>query len=336
MDANTTTNSSVAIIGAGLSGLVAARRLRESGVGAVVFDKGRGVGGRMSTRRSPTGARFDHGAQYFTVRDERFRTQLNDWLDAGMAAKWEGQIAVIENGSIAVSPILRDRYVGVPGMNAICKHLARDIDVRCEVRVAAVERVGDAWRLVDDNGAALGAFGRVLCTAPAPQTAELFAAAAAIAEPASSVDMHKCWAVMAQFEQPLSPEFDGAFVNDGPLSWIARDSSKPGRERPDGGECWVLHGSQAYSAANIERNAEEIADELLAAFFAAAQIEPAATRQLAAHRWRYSAPEEPLASRFLRDEAIGAYAAGDWCGGPRVEGAYLSGLAAAEAMLGLA
>ncbi|MCA9236610.1 MAG: FAD-dependent oxidoreductase [Planctomycetales bacterium] len=335
MDANSAADCSVAIVGAGLSGLIAARRLRESGVEPVVFDKGRGVGGRMSTRRAPHGARFDHGAQYFTVRDERFRTQLTDWLDTGVVAPWEGRIAVIEGGAIATSPIVRDRYVGVPGMSAICKSLAEGLDVRTGVRVGKLQRSGDRWRVVDDAGTSLGEFARVLCTAPAPQTAELLAAVPGIAQPAGSVQMHKCWAVMVEFEDPTPIDFDGAFVNDGPLSWIARDTSKPGRISLDGGECWVLHGSQPWSAAHIDCSAEQVEADLLAAFFAAAQIAPAPTKYVAAHRWLYTAPVEPLAERFLRDEELGAYAAGDWCGGPRVEGAFLSGLSVAEAILRL-
>lgn len=335
MDAPSSADRTVAVIGAGLAGLVAARRLRDSGVAAVVFDKGRGVGGRMSTRRAEHGVRFDHGAQYFTVRDERFRTQLSDWLEAGVVAPWEGRIAVIEQGDIRVSPILRDRYVGVPGMNSICRHLAQGLDVRTGVRVAPLTRDDDRWQLTDDAGADLGRFSQVLCTAPAPQTAELLAADPAIAEPAGSVAMHKCWAVMAEFEDPLAVEFDGAFVNEGPLSWIARDTSKPGRVALDGGDCWVLHGSHTWSEDHADLPGAQVAADLLAAFFRAAQLPPAATRFVIAHRWLYTSPVEPLAAKFLRNKATGAYAAGDWCGGPRVEGAYLSGLAAAEAMLGL-
>ena len=327
---------SVAVIGAGLSGLIAARRLRASDVAAVVFDKGRGVGGRMSTRRTPGEARFDHGAQYFTVRDERFRTQAHDWLEAGVVAPWHGRIAVIEGGGIRTSPILRDRFVGVPGMNAVCKHLADGLDVRCGVGVGAVERVGSRWRLTDDAGSSLGEFDQILSTAPAPQTAALLAAVPGVAAAAAQVQMHQCWAVMAEFDAPLLAEFDGAFVNEGPLSWLARDTSKPGRVALAGGDCWVLHGSHAWSAAHLDAAPEEVARKLLAAFFVAARVSPAPTRSLVAHRWLYSSPVEPRPERFLRDDRLQAYAAGDWCGGPRVEGAFLSGLSAAEAMLGLA
>lgn len=325
----------VAVIGAGLSGLVAARRLASSDVPVTVFDKGRGVGGRMSTRRAPHGMRFDHGAQYFTVRDGRFRTVVNDWLDDGVAAPWLGRIAVIEQGRLHTSPILRDRFVGVPGMNAICKRLAEGLDVRVDVRVAPVRRAGDRWQLSDDAGQELGEFTQVLSTAPAPQTAELLAAAPKIAAVAAGVAMHKCWAVMVEFDAPLTVFFDAAFVNSGPLSWIARDTSKPGRIAQDGGESWVLHGSHDWSAEHIDDAPEQVVEQLLATFFAEIRVAPQPARYSAAHRWLYTGPVEPCAERFLRDDALCAFAAGDWCGGPRVEGAFLSGLAAAEAMLGL-
>ena len=102
----------VAVIGAGLAGLSAARTLRDQDHEVRVFDKGRGVGGRTSTRRSKSFA-FDHGAQYFTAHDERFGRLVASWQEAGIVAPWPARITVLENGACRAG-IPRTRYVGVP------------------------------------------------------------------------------------------------------------------------------------------------------------------------------------------------------------------------------
>ncbi|QDT70727.1 hypothetical protein MalM25_36830 [Planctomycetes bacterium MalM25] len=334
-------NESIALVGAGVAGLAAARELARAGRSVAVFDKGRGVGGRAATRRGPEGGAFDHGAQYFTARDERFATQVADWIAAGAAAEWEGRIGVIEQGPAGWTagdpPEPTTRYVGAPGMNAIGKALAEEAAaagaaITSGVRVAPLKKIDGRWQLTAESGEPLGDFDRVLVTAPAPQAAELLMASPALSNAAKSVRMNACWAVMTEFETPLSTELDGAFVNgeDAPLSWAARDSSKPGRAT---GDRWVLHGAPQWTEAHLDLEPEEAAERLLAAWLGAIGAPAIPTRSQTAHLWRYSGPATPLPDRVLHDESLGLYAGGDWCGGPRVEGAYLSGLAAAARIL---
>lgn len=334
-------NDSIAVIGAGLAGLTAARELARAGRSVAVFDKGRGVGGRAATRRGADGGAFDHGAQYFTARAERFIAQVSEWLAAGVAAEWAGKIGVIEKGPTgwrtADPPEPTARYVGTPGMTAPVKALAEQAAaagaaITSGVRVAPLKRIEGRWRVTAESGESLGDFDRVLVTAPAPQAAELLMASPALSNAAKSVPMNACWAAMAEFESPLPIEPDGLFVNgDGtPLSWAARDSSKPGRAT---GERWVLHGSASWTAARLDLDADRAAAELLAAWLEAADLTETAVPTLSAHLWRYAGPATPLADRVLSDESLGLYAAGDWCGGPRFEGAYLSGLTAGEKIL---
>ena len=108
------------IIGAGLSGLMAARSLHDAGVEVTVIDKGRGVGGRLATRRIGD-ARFDHGAQFFTVRSDEFRSHVDGWLAAGVVREWCRGFG--ENDG-------HPRYVGAGGMTSLAKHLASGLDVR--------------------------------------------------------------------------------------------------------------------------------------------------------------------------------------------------------------
>lgn len=320
----TTTKARVAVVGAGVSGLVCARGLAADGHQVVVFEKSRGVGGRMSSRVTDGGWRFDHGAQYFTAGEDRFAGEVRGWIDAGAVAEWTGRIAVASAGAIDLKPHDKKRYVGVPDMREPCRRLAEGQDTRFRTCVVQLDRVGGGWRLLAEDAAPLGEFDSVVVSCPAPQAATLLAPSPPLARAASSAEMAGCWAVMAGFDAPLDLPFDGAFVHESPLSWVARNRSKPGRAGP--AEAWVLHASSEWTAANLEREPAEVAPELVAAFFHSAGVPPIEPKHVVAHRWRYALPVEPLAERCLWDHGLRLGACGDWCGGPRVEGAYLSGL----------
>ena len=323
----------VAIIGAGISGLICARVLADHGVRVTVFEKSRGVGGRMATRRTDDGLRFDHGAQYFTARDEHFQKYVATWLDDGIVGRWDGSIFLLERGRISERKTGTERYVAVPGMNAICRQLSQDLDVRLQTLVAPPRLENDRWQIVSDNGQDLGNFDVVVVATPAPQAAVLLEATPQLADRAAAAKMQGCWAVLVAFDTSLNAPFDAAFVDDSPLAWIARNNSKPQRdERP---ETWVLHASPEWSTTHMEESPTSVRAFIIASLWKATALEPAPVRYSTAHRWRFALPSEPLAEACLFDEEMKLAACGDWCGGPRVEGAFLSGLAAAERILGL-
>lgn len=320
----------VAVVGAGLSGLACARALADRGCDVVVLEKSRGPGGRAATRREGRW-RFDHGAQYFTVRDERFSRRVRAWRDAGLVRRWDGRVAVVGGGRVTPKDDGPERWVGVPGMSALGRELAAGLDVRFGSRVAALADDGGGWRVEPEEGPDAGRFDAVVVSAPAPQTAGLLAGIAPdLARRADEVPMEPCWALMLGFAEPLDVGFDGGFADGGPLSWIARDGSKPGR--PDA-EAWVVHASPEWSADHLEDDAGSVGRALLDAFGDAVgrRTEPAFR---AVHRWRFAQPTSPLPDRCLVDVTYRIAACGDWCGGPRVEGAFLSGLAAADSLLG--
>ena len=321
----------VGVVGAGISGLACARTLADHGHEVRVFEKARGVGGRMATRRSDVGP-FDHGAQYFTVRSSRFRRCVDAWLEHGLVARWDGTIAVLAGGAPQPKSGNPERLVAVPGMSALCRHLAADLDVAFETKVSGLETVEGQWRLVSELGRELGVFDAVVVSAPAPQSAALLASASpGMAARSASVDMSPCWAAMIAFAQPLDLGFDGAFVSDSPLSWVARNASKP--DRP-AAETWVLHGSPEWSREHLELEPAEAGRQLLEAFREAAGHDRAQPTHLDVHRWRFAQPE-PLAEPCLFDADRRLVACGDWCDGPRVEGAFLSGCAAAGRLLAM-
>ncbi len=319
----------IAVIGAGISGLTAARQL--AGAAPVtVFEKARGVGGRTSTRRAAPWA-FDHGAQYVTVRDADFAARVAAWEAAGLLVRWPERIVDLEAGRTAPRASEHARYVPVPGMNALCKHLAEGLDVRAGTRIQRVERENDAWRLVDTGGTEHGPFETVLVSAPPRQAADLLAPAPALQQAAASIRMAPCWAVMLAFDEPLGLAFDAAKVRRSPLAWIARNSTKPDRP-PGGGEAWLLHASAAWSDAHVDDEGADVIAALLAAFAEATRARVPTPVHSAAHRWLYAQTGEPLGAPCLWDGERRLGVCGDWLLGDRVEAAWLSGRALAHAV----
>jgi predicted NAD/FAD-dependent oxidoreductase len=352
----------VAVVGAGISGLACARALAERGATVVVYEKSRGVGGRAATRRvAPAGGgtarQFDHGAQYFTTRDPGFGAVVAELARAGHAARWEGRVRVLDRGVVreagdrAAAP---ERWVGVPGMSAVAARSRPGSTCGSRPRSRAARRDGVGWLLHDAGGAPLGRHDAVVVALPAPQAVPLLRAAPALAERAAAARMSPCWSAVVAFASPVELPLDGAFVGvrgDGagsaggappagaggsPLSWVARDGSKPGRPDTSGEDAWVLHAGPAWSAANLERAPDDVARELIAAFGEAAGQPLPPHRFLAGHRWRHATPDPSLDDPCLFDGTLRIGACGDWCGGPRVEGAYLSGRALAMLMAGVA
>jgi predicted NAD/FAD-dependent oxidoreductase len=314
----------VAVIGAGLAGLTAARILDDQGHDVIVVDKGRSPGGRMSTRRADDGC-FDHGAQYFTARDPRFLRHVVAWRERGLVDTWDARIAVVNGNRIEQEKGSTERYVAVPGMNAICQEIAGELpDCRCAWPVRRVRYESGRWTLISEEGEPLTADALVIAI-PAPQAAALFEDSA-MAPALPAVEMQPCWALMATLDKPLLPDYDAAFVNNGRLSWLAGQASRPGRSDA---EAWVLHASPAWSAEHLLADPEEITEELLGAALELPIAQAVNVRSAVPHRWRYALAPEPLENAAIWHEDQSLAIAGDWCHGSRVEGAYLSGAAAA-------
>jgi len=184
---------------------------------------------------------FDHGAQFFTVRDPRFARWVDYWLEDGLVAPWFGKLAVMRPGALTPKEDDTRRLVAVPGMNALGRHLAADLDLTCNTRVAQVRREGAHWHLAAEDGREFGPFDALVVAAPAQQSAALLEQGVpAPAAHAARIDMAPCWAVMMTFDGPLQLGFDGAFVQDSAL-WSGRaceaQQSKPGRGLPHWASC---------------------------------------------------------------------------------------------------
>jgi renalase len=323
----------VAIVGAGIAGLACGERLARAGVRVSLFDKGRAPGGRCATRRAG-GFAFDHGAQYATATDAGFRRVLDAGRETGAAAPWTASFSGAQPARQGQGEG-RERWVGVPSMSALARHLGQGIAIHSPTRVAAVEKDGGRWRLRCDDSAAYEPFDIVVVAVPAPQAGPLLTEAPALAARAGDAASAPCWALMLAFAVPLPTGVAAAFVEEGPLAWICHDGGKPGRAAIAAAPpaTWVAHASAAWSYRHLEASAKDVAPALLAAFAAALELDLPPPVHLALHRWRYAKVERALDEPCLYDPDLGIGACGDWCLGPRLEAAYLSGVAMAERVL---
>jgi predicted NAD/FAD-dependent oxidoreductase len=318
----------VVVIGAGIAGLLAASSLQAAGRNVLVLEKGRGVGGRMATRRQEDVV-FDHGAQFFTVREPRFEQWVARWRASGAVTEWCRGFAGEEGGE--------PRYRGTSGMTTAPKFLASGLDVRLEQRVTALARQGAGWRVMLAGGTTEDATA-VILTAPLPQSLALLEAGGvqmpveALRE-LGGVRYESCLAVLVTLDGSGAIPSPGAVrLREGPLSWLADNQVKGISGRPS----VTLHASAAFSQARWNDDRDAIARDLLDA--ARPWLGSARVRSYQVHGWLYSRPVTIVPRPFLAvPEQSTLILAGDAFGGPsRVEGAALSGLSAAEYLLGRA
>ncbi len=215
-------------------------------------------------------------------------------------------------------------------MNAICRHLARDLRLHFETRIQTLEQGTRGWNLRDHHAQLHGEFDVVVVALPPLQSQALLNPWTPQWQDAfESVVMQPCLTVMLSFATSLAGEIDGFFVEEGPLAWIARDSSKPQRH----GEHWVLQANAAWSDAHRDAPAEIILETLIAAFWKTLDVSPLTPTYATSHRWLYARVERPLSVSCLWDPTLRLGVAGDWCGGSKIEAAFLSGMALAGQVL---
>jgi predicted NAD/FAD-dependent oxidoreductase len=327
----------IAIIGAGMAGLTCARQLQLQGHTVSVYEKSGDSGGRMATRPTELGG-FDHGAQYFTADSARFKKAIAAWERAGWVSPWSGKLVALESGIARQAGKSKQRFVGVPGMSDLAVNLAQGIEVRMEHLITRIEPYDGRWLLAVQSDAvpieaSAGPFDAVMIATPSDMAVPLLQSAPQFSRPARQASAAPCWALMLGFHDSLGLAYDGAWVQGSRLAWIARDASKPQR-RP--GEHWVGHASTEWSAEHFADDPERVKEKLLKAFHEAtgSQVQPLYAD---VYRWRYAQVTDPLPASFLWDSKLGIGVCGDWFsagleGGGRVENAYLSGLALAEAI----
>ena len=349
----------VAVIGAGIAGITCARTLAQAGHQVSVFEKSRAAGGRMSTKSTEFGG-FDHGAQYFTVRDARFEQALA--INPQLVRRWSANTVRIldEAGRVVASslPPKEAHWVATPGMSALVKDWAKplvaDGQINFETLVTRIQTDAVSpkrWQLQTEGPGAQtsvhSGFDAVVMAVPSMQAHALMLSSQ-IAAPCAGdmlreiakVSVSPCWTLMLAFPQAaqpalahLGPQWNAARSTHHRIAWLSRESSKPGRGSI---ERWTVQASPEWSTRHLEDDNERVKAKLLKAFTEVTGIR-AQPPYAEVHRWRYAQTIEPLVNStgksHLWDANSGIGACGDWCLGHRVEDGFVSGLELALAAL---
>ncbi|WEY37690.1 FAD-dependent oxidoreductase [Paraburkholderia sp. SUR17] len=321
----------IAVVGAGIAGVPCARLIADEGHEVTLLEKSRAAGGRMTTRCGD-GWQCDHGAQFFTARDPSFSREVQRWCADGLAARWTGRLVAFDAAGVAQPVANHDRFVGAPRMHSVVAAAAASLRLHTLQTVTGLRHVDGGWVLTTrERGEWPDVFDAVVLAMPAHQAGVLLRdVSPALSVAVDRAAMQPTWALMLRYTDPPGAAFDAAFVNGGPLRWIANDSSKPGR---NGQSVWVVHASAEWSSRNLERPVAAVCDQLLDAFNTIVPGEPDACT---AHLWRYadvakSTADESRGFVWRGAERLGL--CGDWLAAGRVEGAWLSGRSLGAAML---
>lgn len=322
--------SNIAIIGAGIAGLTALQSLKEAGHSVTVFDKSRGSGGRLSSKKTGESS-WDMGAQYLRAHTPEFQQTLEQWEANGWVAEWSLTPWSIDGESRTASADDVKRYVGMPRMTGLSRQLlAAADDFITSTRITEVLFDGE-WILISEEGDRFGPFSEIVLNMPPEQARDLIPETSSLHGAVDDLPMNPCWTLLLGFDQALDTPMDGAFVKSGPLAWIARNNSKPGR---DPREAWVIQASHDWSQAHVDAPREQVIEQLSAAFAKALGLALPPAADVWVHRWLFSVPAKAPKLGALRDETHNLTVCGDWCERPSVEGAWISGQHAARLLAG--
>jgi renalase len=310
----------IAIIGAGISGLVIANKLKDF-ANITVFEKARSVGGRISTRYDDV-FEFDHGAQFFTAKTESFKQFVKTLLEAGYISEWRANFVEIENCHISDSRKWENfpHYVGVPRMNSVAKYLAQNINVKTRTEVKNLKKQDGKWSLFDIEGNNIGVYDWVISTAPPLQSLELLPKLFNGSELLKTIKMQGCYALMLGFNENFHIGFDTALVKESKISWISVNSTKP--QRPTNLSIVIL-STNNWADENIEADREFIINDLMDSTRKIIK-EMTKPQYIDLHKWRYANLYNFQVKKPLIDFENKLAACGDWYCGGKIENAFIS------------
>lgn len=317
----------IAIVGAGLAGLTAATQLKDHAE-ITVFEKSRGLGGRLATRRASPYA-FDHGAQFFKVHSPDFAEFIAPLLESGDIQRWDGIFAEIANRQIIHSRqwgAEYPHYVGTPQMNAVGKAIAArlpgNVIIQQPVRVAGMYQQSNGWHLTDDSNESLGTFDWVISAAPAEQASTLLPPSFLYFERVKNTQMQACFSLMLGFAEKSHLGFDAALVRDADISWVSVNHSKPGRPAD---YSLLIHSTNSWADEHLDDDRDAVKNHLLAQSAATLGINVSAANHIDLHSWRFANINMQSGLSSLMDTRNRLGVCGDWCIQGRVEAAFTSG-----------
>ncbi len=313
----------IAIIGAGISGLALANTIKNS-ADIELFEKSRGFGGRVATRRADD-FNFDHGAQFFKVKTLEFQNYIQPMVDQNIIELWKARFIEIIDGKITNKRTWGNdpaNYVGNPSMNSIGKYMAEGLNVQLSKKVEKLSKV-DKWILYDENNEALGEYDWVISSIPPLQAQQMIPDLKIIFPNIKEYEMLACFSLMLGYEQPIELDFDAALVKGFDISWISVNSSKPSR---DNNYTLLVHSTNKWAQENIDKDRDWVKDYLCDELKKIIPIKTEKAEYIGLQGWRYAniMKQKKGFEYFLNHEnQIGL--CGDWFIQGRIEAAYISG-----------
>jgi predicted NAD/FAD-dependent oxidoreductase len=315
----------IAIIGAGIAGLTLANRLSDY-VDVQIFEKARGVGGRMSTRYQAPFT-FDHGTQFFTVRDKKFAQFIAPYLSSGLIQEWKGKVITLEADKKTTDRLwFEPHYVACPGMNNLCKKMAENIAItlNCEVKPLG-EKTTRGWQLVDKDDRLLGLFDLIISTAPPVQTCRLFDAYLSQEQGLRHSKLLASYTMMLGFEKTWDQSWIAAKIHNSPLEWIAVNSTKPGRNQEM--TALVIHSNNLWAEEHVNDDVQSAGSYLYAELEKLLGLLIVKPDYYTVHRWRYAlldkAHDDETRLPPYFDTVLNLASVGDWGTKSRIEDVWL-------------
>ena len=307
----------IAIIGAGIAGLTVAHKLHHQGWQIDIFDKGRGVGGRMSSRRTDWGY-LDHGCQYLTIKDPLWADFLESYSQ--IIAPWQGQFASWQDGIFTPVQAEKCRYVPTIAMNNLCKMIAQGLNIKLRTRIIKLVK-NKTWTLSDEEGNQYSHYNLVVVTAPPVQTYDLLKGHTLIADEIKNIQMFPCYSLMLTLAEDVDLSFDSIELQHPVLGWIAHNNSKPLRGEKTS---LVIQSNFTWAKENLESDRAEITNILKESTQEILKITVGKCLYESLHLWRYAIPEQTNEKGYYLDEENAIAVCGDWCLKGKVESAFLS------------
>jgi hypothetical protein len=328
----------VAVVGAGLAGLICAKQLQQANLKVVILEKSRGVGGRVDTRRLYDTC-VDRGLPYLEIQGEQTQQLIERLCEQKILRPWTGTVYDLHSQNDWQLSPPANRYIAPQGMTAIAKFLATDLEIWRQCRVKAIVPEDKTWLLTSEaaeNFPSAIAAKAVVVAIPAPQALTLLESLtpnhllSGFLDKLASIRFDPCIAVTAGYRGDLKPSWQAVKITDHPdLAWVGWDSSKRESSKQS---VLILHSTAQFAQTYLDASDLQPAVERLCA--RAAQLLLSwldSPEWCQVHRWRYAFPRHFLEMPYLATTApLPLICCGDWCGGNRVESALNSGLASAE------
>ena len=312
----------IAVIGAGLSGTTIASKLNEK-FNVKVFEKSRGVGGRMSTRRE-TPFMFDHGAQFFTVKTTVFKNFLSELFSKQIIQPWNFRLAYFNGQNLNKIKFIKDEdkfYVGVPNMDSIIKYLSKNCNVILNTKIENIIKENDKWNLYGKNKKSYGLYDWVILSLPAQQSLELITEKVSFYPLIQKIKMKGCFSLMVGMSESLNLDYDAALIENEDIAWLAVNNSKPSRMN---NYCLLINSSYEYAAKNLNTSKYQVLKHLLKISSKFINYDLLKSNMIKIHQWIYVEAECSPKENYFIDHTTKIAVCGDWFINSRVEGAFLS------------